>query len=382
MAFKSKKKNKKDDVLELTDVVEEGTEQPRSSSSDSEEFFNESDLESELNDLFGDGDTTAEDPQDSPSLEEDDDLDLDSLFQELDQANADQGESTSKSTQETGAQDQGDDQLDELLGELGLDDETEEAPEQEPEETADERVEEQLAEPLAQAQPEEAEADSPIENLEEELQPDEEPGEEPDREHAVATDTGPLEERMDELEKALSTRPEQEEIETRIESLLEARLSQQETGDSEALNRLEQRLGELEKELESRPDQEELQSRIEALLEAKLQSAEFLETLRSSLWSQMGEELDRLVETKLQALEPQGGEHEHPEQEQAIQELKNEVSQITSQSVTAESLQVMADQIKEELTEHVAKAVPSAAAEIIREEIQALSQELEDSSDS
>jgi hypothetical protein len=40
----------------------------------------------------------------------------------------------------------------------------------------------------------------------------------------------------------------------------------------------------------------------------------------------------------------------------------------------------MTEQIKDELKEHVAKSVPAAAAEIIREEIQALAQEFEDES--
>jgi hypothetical protein len=370
MAFMSKKKNKKDDVLELTDVVEEGGEQQDSVAP--EESFSDADLESELNDLFGEEDVPSDQAPQGEVQDEDDDLDLDSLFQELDQANAEDDVQGAAADGDEDTGDGTDDQLDELLGELGLD--------EEPEDEAASSAQEDTEEPVAQSsesekvQAEEQPDEEPrIEELGEELQPEEESAEE----SPAAAGSAHLEERLLALESDVNDKPGRDEVHSQLESLLEARLSQQAEA-SQGVKELEQRLADLEKTMESRPTKEELETGIESLVEARLQSAEFLETLQSRLFPQMEEELNRLVDEKIKALESEK-ESQDLATTQDIQDLKAEIEDVSSRSVTPETLESMAGQLKEELSEHIAKAVPGAAAQIIREEIQALSQELGES---
>jgi hypothetical protein len=370
MAFMSKKKNKKDDVLELTDVVEEGGEQQGSVGP--EESFSDADLESELNELFGEEEVPSDQAQQGADRDEDDDLDLDSLFQELDQANAEDDVQASAAGAEEGSEDGTDDQLDELLGELGLDEE----PEDETASMAEEAPEEAVMQPSEEAQAVEQPDEEPqIEELGEELQPESE--EEQAEYSPAASGSAHLEERLLALENDLSDKPGRDEVHSQLESLLEARLSRQAEA-SEGVPQLEQRLAELEKAMESRPSQEELQPEIESLVEARLQSDDFLETLQSRLLPRMEEELSRLVDEKIKALAPEK-ESQDLATTQDIQDLKAEIEGIKSHSVTPETLESIAGQLKEELSEHIAKAVPGAAAQIIREEIQALSQELDES---
>ena len=490
MAKKRKPEEQDEQIIELTDVVEEGDLEEAESLSSAEETA-DADLDKELDDLFAEEDTeeqlTESSSADASSDEDEDDLDLDALFDELDR------ESSEYEPEEAGQE--GEEEHEDMMASgreesqeaasLPVDDEAEfDALLEGLDESGPGR-----SEPAAQAAADET--DAPVQEAPEEVQA--EPAEEDAPAEEAARDTAPAESerepasseaaagledepkagtaaavteaisrleneterlrsKIGELEQRTSETSSEDDLETKITSLLndlpqdaplwskiEAAVAQKieasRPPEKEADDAQENALGKLQEQIEAlQSKQADLEERVAAQSEAEgsqipqedvigkvQEQIESLQSKHSSLEEQLAaktdnndlqsrisetlehlpadhplwnrveqcvsEELERAVEQRFQELSSRLETIEErlhkldeldPDRIQAVSREIESLQSSQESKLERSEWQEASSKLKEELREEIEKAVPAAAATIIREEIQALSEDLDE----
>lgn len=340
MGQKEKKQNQ-EEVIELTEVVEEGP--VFDNTKDMAEVIDESNLDKELNELFSDAEEdtppaggTEKEKDTTPRTEdaEEEDLDIDSLFEELEK-----GETN-------------------------------------PEEPAEKIKEEDLTEGLSavdEKTPDDEPSSEPDQNLEEALN-----GVEPPPDEGIA----------DEFDDLLET-PKEGDKEEGLEQVLEkdfdledlaaqAKNPSPEDNNKQVLERLEA----LENTVQDL-QKKELTEQIQNVLEQVLPENPVLQTLEEQISSKLANKLERqiitIVDERLAALkaelQPERTDINSDEEGDRVADLKEQIASLEEKTLKRIDLESIKAELLTELTTTLEKLVPQTAAKIIREEIEALAEE-------
>jgi hypothetical protein len=329
----------------------------------------ESELDSNFNQLFG-SEAGGSEAENSAQGLEGAEIDLESLFDELDKASRDEEpeEDTPEGIEASAEEPDFDDSLSPDL-------EMEEEPATESdEEPVEEETDEELNQWLDQLDVEHEES---ADSKESEDAAAEEPLEEPS-----CLDSDEME--VDGLEEIPIEDSSGAEMHA---GALAARAGEQ---DAPASPELQTRMQELENRLQAleeqpqtpaAPDTSDLDSRIGAMLDTRLQDESFWNRLQERVAEVVDEKIqsgleDRFAELQSRILEAVKSDESIPDAER-LDSVMSEIRALRQQMVSRDELDGLSSRMQEDVSRQIRNAVPDAAAQIIREEIKALEEEIQ-----
>jgi hypothetical protein len=418
--------NEVDEIIELTEVVEEGTSEndintqqtPNEHNFPREKAVENKDFDEELSNILGsvmdeEPETKKKSVRDDP---EDEDLNFDDLFDEdiseddiLDEldpskksspkSNPEQTDTTSEETKKT------DDEfadLDNLIDELDKSPSPETKAKKPVEDEIISDLEKSVQEPVPEEQVK-SQNKAPIKQ-DEKPEPLEEPEQEQNEEEVPIQEDKltSLEQRLENLEAGLENKFAQikDDILKEINELIKNQVKLQVTEIlTSELKPLKQKIAQVEEQLNSLsiPDKDELKETIsrdiiktldenredstkqEEVQKYVLKVIEQQLEAKISTWQKEKEALTREIEeaskyqVRLQdSLEKLASDIGEIKDRTSTEKLNQQVEELSLNFVSKDELKLLASQLKIELEEFIAKQVPLAAAQVIREEISAL----------
>jgi hypothetical protein len=322
----------------------------------------ESELDENFDQIFG-SEAAGADGDNSEQGLEGAEIDLESLFDELDKASKEggSGEEAPEGIAAPGV----DSSEQERPQDLELEDAAESS-----DDTAGEETSEDLNVWLDQLEADQEEEEAGTE------EPEGISVEEPPDLEGVDLDAAAPEETSAEPVAPEGTRSGERELETDQEEPATS------PGLQARMQEMENRLRALEEQSQAsaEPDISELESRIAEIVDSRLQDDAFWSRLQELIAGKVDESLKSGLDERLQELQPRILEAVRNDEAipdtGRLESITSEMQELKQRMVSRDELDGLASRLQEDVSRQIRNAVPDAAAQVVREEIRALQEEL------